>query len=423
MTKGNEKKIKVMVISDDPRAPSGVGHQTKLFIEALLKTGEFEFVCLGGATEHQDYTPVQLKEGLKVVPVKGYGDAGVVRAVLKQEKPDVMWFMTDPRFYYWLWQIENEIRGRIPMVYYHVWDNYPVPEYNEVWYDSTDHIVCISKVTHDIVEKVAKKATHEYLPHAVDSEVFSSYREGERKKDLEEFQRDSLPATRGKFVVFWNNRNALRKQAGTLLHAFKDFADRVGRENVFLLMHTNPKDRNGPDLETIALTLGFDGQVLAFSTDKVNPSALAAMYNVADVTVNISDAEGFGLSVVESLSCETPVIVNMTGGMQEQVTDGDEWFGIGVEPAAKSVLGNQETPYIYEDHVSMQDVTDALVEMYGKTEEERRELGRKGRAHVMKNYSFERFNSRWCEIIKEIHEKHGSWETRTGYERYTLEEV
>ena len=38
---------------------------------------------------------------------------------------------------------------------------------------------------------------------------------------------------------------------------------------------------------------------------------------MSDVTVNISDAEGFGLATLESLSCATPIIVNMTGGLQE----------------------------------------------------------------------------------------------------------
>ena len=37
-------------------------------------------------------------------------------------------------------------------------------------------------------------------------------------------------------------------------------------------------------------------------------------------TVGISDAEGFGLSTFESLACETPIVVTMTGGLQEQVT-------------------------------------------------------------------------------------------------------
>ena len=61
------------------------------------------------------------------------------------------------------------------------------------------------------------------------------------------------------------------------------------------------------------------------------------MYKAADFTINISDAEGFGLATLESLSCGTPIIVNMTGGLQEQVTDGKNSFGFGIEPASKTV--------------------------------------------------------------------------------------
>jgi glycosyltransferase involved in cell wall biosynthesis len=75
---------------------------------------------------------------------------------------------------------------------------------------------------------------------------------------------------------------------------------------------------------------------ILFLHRKVDKPTLAMMYNMADCTVNISDAEGFGLSTFESLSCGTPIIVNMTGGLQEQVTDGENWFGIGIEPCFKS---------------------------------------------------------------------------------------
>ena len=51
------EKIKVLVLSDHPHAPSGVGTQTRYIIEALLETGRYKFVCFGGAVRHQDYTP------------------------------------------------------------------------------------------------------------------------------------------------------------------------------------------------------------------------------------------------------------------------------------------------------------------------------------------------------------------------------
>ena len=50
-------KIKVLTISDHPLSPSGVGTQTKYIIEALLKTGKFEVVSLGGAIKHPSYQP------------------------------------------------------------------------------------------------------------------------------------------------------------------------------------------------------------------------------------------------------------------------------------------------------------------------------------------------------------------------------
>ncbi len=164
------KKIKVFVISDHPFSPSGVGTQTRYMIEGLLKTGKFNFVCFGGAIKHQDYNPQKTEQwgdDLIIYPVDGYGTQDMIRSIIRTEKPDMLWFMTDPRFYAWLWEIEDEIRSLIPMVYYHVWDNYPYPNFNKVWYDSSDHIACISKVTHDIVKNVSPDVESHYLPHAV----------------------------------------------------------------------------------------------------------------------------------------------------------------------------------------------------------------------------------------------------------------
>ena len=48
------EKKKILVIADHPLSPSGVGTQTKYMIEALLKTGRYKFVCLGGAVKHID---------------------------------------------------------------------------------------------------------------------------------------------------------------------------------------------------------------------------------------------------------------------------------------------------------------------------------------------------------------------------------
>ena len=383
------KKIKVLVLADHPFSPSGVGTQTRYMIEGLLASGQFSFVCFGGAVRHEDYSPQKWdKHGddLVVFPVDGYGTQEAVRSIIRTERPDMLWFMTDPRFFPWLWEIEDEIRSLIPMVYYHVWDNYPYPDFNKTWYNSSDVVVAISKVTHDIVKNVSPEVESHYLPHAVNPKIFKPLSDTE-KKEL----REKSSIGEDKFVVFWNNRNARRKHPGTLIFWFKEFLDRVGHDNAQLLMHTDPHDPHGPDLNAVIQNLGLTSGQVMFSTSKLEFPQMAALYNIADVTVNISDAEGFGLSTLESLSSGTPIIVNMTGGLQEQVTDGKEWFGVGIEPCSKAVIGSQDIPYIYEDRINKQEFLAALEKIYNMSAEERKELGQKGINHVEKNYNFENY--------------------------------
>jgi len=411
-------KIKIFTIGDHPFSPSGVGNQTRYIMDSLMKTGKYQIVSFGGAIQHPNHEPQKTEEwgdDWVIWPVDGYGSPDQVRAMVRQQKPDILWFMTDPRFYGWLWEIENEIRAQVPMVYYHVWDNYPYPRFNQPYYESNDHVACISKLTYDIVQTVAPNVDASYIPHAVDEEYFKPLPPSEvmafrKAKGLED-----------KFVCFWNNRNARRKQSGTLLWWFKDFLDRVGKDNAVLIMHTDVKDQHGQDLEAIIHELGLvDGEVL-FSRDKIGLADLAMCYNIADLTINISDAEGFGLATLESLSCATPILVNMTGGLQDQVTDGNgNWFGIGLEPSSKAVIGSQTVPYIYEDRVNKEEFLDAMTKLYEMGPAARAELGAAGQQYVQKNFAFSDFIQRWDDLFTKIYETCGSHEDRKNYKPYDV---
>ena len=410
-------KIKIFTISDHPLSPSGVGTQTKYMIEGMLKTGKYQFFSFGGAINHPNHAPQKTEQwgdDWIIWPVDGYGNADMVRAMIHQNKPDILWFMTDPRFYAWLWQIENEIRAHVPMVYYHVWDNYPYPNFNRKWYRSNDHIACISKLTHDIVQTVAPEVDSSYIPHAVDNEVFKPW-PADKVSELKANQN-----LEGKYVCFWNSRNARRKQSGTLIWWFKEFLDRVGHDKATLIMHTDPKDVNGQDLEVILQDLGLTNGEVLFSREKVGANELASVYNMADVTICISDAEGFGLSTLESLSCGTPILVTLTGGLQDQVTNGEDWFGIGLEPSSKAIIGSQDVPYIYEDRLSKEDFLEAMLKMYNMTAEERSALGAAGREWTQDRFNFEKYVTTWDELFTRIVEEKGSWDDRAGYTGYEV---
>ena len=403
-------KIKILTLSDHPLSPSGVGTQTKYFCESLLKTGRYSFISLGGAIKHNNYNPVHVEpygEDWKIVPVDGYGTQEMIRSVIRTEKVDLIWFMTDPRFWSWLWEIENEVRPMCPMVYHHVWDNFPAPLYNRNFYLSNDHIVTISKVTHDIVKEVAPEVPATYLPHSVNPDIFKPLSD----LQIEEIRSTSLQEEdRDKVIFFWNNRNARRKQSGTLVWWFKEWLDKEElHDKASLIMHTEPKDPHGQDLEHIINHLGLNDRQIMLSTTKLPAEQLANLYNMVDCTINISDAEGFGLATLESLSCGTPIIATMTGGLQEQVTDGETEFGVGLYPRSKSVIGSQQVPYIYEDRLDKAQFHSALSKIYKIGKKERRQLGTLGREHVEENYNFHKLQQKWVEVIDKVVEERANY--------------
>jgi len=422
-----DKKIKVLTISDMPLSPSGVGTQTKYMCEALLKSGKFQIRSLGGAIKHPKYDPIKTEEwgdDWIMFPVDGYGSPEMLRSIIRQEKPDILWFMTDPRFWGWLWEMENEIRPLCPMVYYHVWDNYPYPTFNRTYYESNDFIAAISKVTDDIVKTVAPNVKSQYIPHAVDNDIFKPIEDTGQFEDYKKaiFGNYYDPE---KFIFFWNNRNARRKQSGSLIFWFNEFLHKVGRDKACLVMHTEVKDPNGQDLQAIIEELNLTNGEVLFSQQKVPQDKLSLIYNAVDCTINVSDAEGFGLATLESLSCGTPIIVSRTGGLQEQIRrpDSKEEYGVGITPASKAVIGSQPIPWIYEDRLSGDDVIEAMETMFYMSKEKREKLGLAGRQHVIDNYNFETFNKTWVDVLTKLHEEEGSWDTRKQTQRWVVEEI
>lgn len=416
----NEKKIKILTISDHPLSPSGVGTQTKYILEHLLDTGRYSVVSFGGAVRHENYNPVKTEkyqDDWLIYPVDGYGDQNKIRSMILSFKPDMLWFMTDPRFYGFLWDIEDEVRSKIPMIYYHVWDNFPDPTFNKLSYESTDVICTISKVTDQIVKNVSPSVERHYIPHITDPNVFKKLPE----ESVAAFKNNT--PFKDKFMVFWNSRNARRKMSGSLIFWFKEFLDEVGHDKACLLMHTDPKDGHGQDLEAIISELGLTNGEVMFSTKQTSPQELNMFYNAADVTCGISDAEGFGLSTFESLAAGTPIVVNMTGGLQEQVTDGERWFGEGIEPSSKAIIGSQQVPFIYEDRISKESFISALTRMYQATPKEREAMGKAGQEHIDKNYNFKKTLERWDELLTDIHERYGSWDNRKLYKKWELKEL
>jgi glycosyltransferase involved in cell wall biosynthesis len=393
-------KYKVLLLSDHALSVSGVGTQSRHLIEGLLKKGCWSFRQLGAAIKHSNYDVVVVNPDFVIKPIDGFGNREMLRLILAQEKPDAVMIFTDPRFFIWLFEMEDEIHQMCPIVWWHVWDNRPTPLFNNPLYEATDLLNCHSYLTYEMVKENFPEKTN-FVPHALPPGMFYRLSDEERKTYkialLGESRKDN-------FVCIWVNRNAKRKRSNDVLESWaiflKQFQAKYGHRNVTLLMHTDPMDVEGPNLLVTGERLGILDTVL-FSADRVEFEKMNVFYNISDCCLNISYAEGFGLGTLEAMSTGIPIIATTTGGLTRQVIDhrdGSE-NGIALPVDVRSLVGSQQVPYIYEDYTSNNTVADAILKMYEMGPEKRRELGAKAMAYVSSEFSYQKTIDAWHETM------------------------
>jgi glycosyltransferase involved in cell wall biosynthesis len=408
---------KILLLTDDIRVHSGVAQVGR---EIIFNTAHHYNWCqLAGSVKHPDKGKIfdfsehinkemELEDSYcQLYPVDGYGTPDILREVIEKEKPDAIFLITDPRYFQWLFSIEEEIRTNIPIAYLNIWDDLPAPQYNEEFYESCDALFGISKQTKVINEIVlgdkAESKIIRYVPHGLDTKKFHII-----DKNDSEYKKFANHLTEGKekdFVLFFNSRNIRRKAIPDTIAAWKLFVDDLTpqeKEKVLLLLHTDPVSPHGTDLvAVINYIMGEDRDTVKISSQKLPHSHLNYMYNMADGVILISSAEGWGLSLTEALLTGTPIIANTTGGMQDQmrfVDDGGNWYtntpeipsnqfgkyqkhgswAFPIFPQAMGIVGSPQTPYIYDSRADFRDAAARIKELYNMPSGERKERGKEG---------------------------------------------
>jgi glycosyltransferase involved in cell wall biosynthesis len=413
-----DQRKKILLITDDIRLPSGVGNIGK---EIVLHTSHhYNWVCVGGAINHPDKgkrfdlsADTNQNAGIEdasvfLYPTDGYGDANLLRTLLKLENPDAIMMITDPRYFTWLFQIENEIRKKIPVIYLNIWDDYPAPMYNQAFYESCDALLGISKQTVNINKLVlgdkAKNKIIEYVPHGLNTEMFYPIVNKENDKEFQEFKKQLFKGKDYEFMVFFNSRNIRRKQIPDTILAYRLFVESLTpeqREKVVFVLHTEQVSEHGTDLPAVIETLVPEDYNIIFTPGKLDVKALNYLYNLADVQILLTSNEGWGLSLTEALLTGTPIIANVTGGMQDQMRfefEDGTWIDFNADfpsnhrgtykkhgkwafpvyPSSISAVGSVPTPYIFDDRCRWEDAAERLIEVFNLSKEERQEKGMEG---------------------------------------------
>lgn len=408
-------KKKILMLSDHLLSTSGVGTQSRWLAQGLIATGKWTFRCFGGAVRHDNYDPIKVNEDLIIKPTNGFGDKNTLRLTLAAEKPDALLLFTDPRFFIWVWEMEDEIHQVCPIVYNHLWDNPPWPEFNRVLYESTDLINCINYPTYDMIHQRFPEKTN-YVPHAVPDNIFFPLAEADKKR-LKSMILG--PDRSDHFTILYVSRNARRKMPSDVIISFKQFLNELeakhGHRKATLVMHTDPLDPEGPNLHHVIDMLHLKEHIV-FSKERIGFAEMNSLYNIGDTIVNRSCNEGFGLPTLEMMMCAKPIIALKTGGLTRQVEDHEtgEQFGIALEPEVKTLVGNQMVPYIYEDFVSHETVSKSFMKMYELGPEGRAKLGERAREHALKNYNMKNLIADWDRTLTDVtdnwRKNHTRWE-------------
>lgn len=394
-----KEKKKIIVLSDHVLSPSGVGVQTLALINGLIQTGRYTFKSLGGAIKHGNYDVMKPHPDLEIKPVDGFGSKEQLRKLLLTEQPDAILMVTDPRQFVWVWEMEDEIRQVCPITYWHVWDNDPYPDFNGVWYRSTDLINCLSWKTFELVKPNFPEKTN-YIPHAFPKEQYFPISDDQ----IQTLKIQHFGDKADWFKVLWVNRNATRKLPADVMACWKEFLDELekkhGHRKALLVMHTDPADMEGPNLYAVNEMLKINENVM-FSVDKLQANHMNMLHNLTDTIINIAKAEGFGLSTLISMMVGKPIIALCTGGETRQVIDwrdGSE-NGVAIQPASRQMVGSQMVPYIYEDFSSHKDVINGFMKIFEMTNEEKINMKRKVLNYVDFEFSYQNMIKSWDETL------------------------
>lgn len=460
-----EDRKKILLLCDDLRMHSGIATMAREIVVGSVQ--HFNWVQLGAAIKHPDAGKLlDLSEDIakqsgvedasvKLIPFNGYGNATIVRQLIKNEKPDAIFIFTDPRYWTWLFDIEREIRKEIPICYLNIWDDYPAPLYNRDYYNSCDLLMGISKQTVNINKLVlgeeGKNKVIKYVPHGInDKHFFKIDKEYPNYKHYEDFRTNVFHNNKDiEFVVFFNSRNIRRKSPSDLIAGYRVFCDTIGKEKAkkcALILHTTPVDQNGTDLNKVKEALCDPEYVnVYFSNQKLNTEQMNWMYNLADLTVLPSSNEGWGLSLTESMMAETMIAANVTGGMQDQMRftdDKGKWIDFDADfpsnhrgtykdcgewakpifPTNRSVVGSVPTPYIFDDRCNFEDIGKAIEEVYNLSPEERAKKGKLGREWVMSREAMMTADHMCENVIKAIDETFKSFNKRPAFDFIKVED-
>lgn len=312
MSHPEEARVKALIHSNSPWAPTGYGQQTALLAQQLREHGHdvavSAFYGLNGTV--MDYDGIRVYPGLR----DPYGN-DVLTAHAAH------WFDGDPRAGVVItlvdaWILDPKVLRGLHVAAWAPVDHDPIPP-KVAGHLATGQVLPVAMSRHGEQAMTAAGLAPMYAPHAVDTTEMRPVDQREAREVL------GLPTDA--FIVGMvaaNKGTPSRKGFSEAIQAFarllKDRAD------AFLYLHTEATGMfDGVDLRLLLAACEIPQDRVRFSdqyaSQVVGESAqhMRTAYSAMDVLLNPAHGEGFGVPVLEAQACGTPVIVQDFTAMAE----------------------------------------------------------------------------------------------------------
>ena len=267
----------------------------------------------------------------------------------------------------------------------------------------TDFLVAPSKYVEKLLLEVFPKERIRYIPHGVDINIFKPFSLENKLKEKQGI------GYSGKFIFLSVGTNkGIQKNWQGLFYAYKVFLlnNPEARKETILHCHTDMHASDGYDLELLARRYGIAENVFYVDT-KLNagtpPEKMVKLYNLADCFVSASLGESFGLPLLESMACGTPVIF-------PNHTSGPELIGepnTGLLAELVKMKNEQEfglTSPMASDKYFVDPIDMAeKMEMIYKDEKLKEKLSKNG-IEFAKKFDWKKVVSQWIDFFKYVEE-------------------
>ena len=405
--------MRIAILSDSCFFPTGYSNQAKLLAKYLTDKGhEIHYFASGynGATIKY----AELMDGTKFeYTIHGQGAQGyfadLMSGLLKKHKIDKFIILLDT------FMLHGAYGNPSGGWFLHV-DTSPAETY--FWFPSDggggmpkgcdlilrkiDNPIAMAKFGQKQVKDYYSLDT-KYIPHGTESDRFYKLPEEQRNETRKKWN------VEGKFVIGVVARNQGRKMLDRTIKAcaiLNEVKNKI--PNAVLFLHLDIRDPAQVFLiDNIVKRFNLENRVIYSGVSALkgfNWNEMNEIYNLFDMFLLTTSGEGFGIPIIESMSCQIPVLATDYTTTPELVKENKAGLGINLVASPEQEIDMLAMNLMEYDNLvmdstmtgsweverglcSVKDAAKKIVYLY-ENPEERKKMGENGRKAVLNKYDF-----------------------------------